>query len=231
MHPGNKPTEQEHIGLEGLDTRAEIVVDNWGIPHIRAGSLRDLFFAQGFDAARDRLWQIDLWRKRELGRLAADFGPGYLAQGRAAQLFTYRGDMDAEWAAYSPDAKDICTAFTAGINAFIALTEREPDRLPPEFIEPSQPAKRRSSGKPPSRSVSGQDPTVRVTLDTILGNIELTEGVGAGGELPGTGRAWEGHDILVCASYPTIVQSPPQITEEQIGQTVDSIRPALQQIS
>jgi hypothetical protein len=36
-----------------------------------------------------------------------------------------------------------------------------------------------------------------VTLDTILGNIELTEGVGAGGELPGTGRAWEGYDILV----------------------------------
>lgn len=187
VNPGDKPTERESIGLEGLDTRAEIVIDNWGIPHIRAGSLRDLFFAQGFNAARDRLWQIDLWRKRGLGPLAADFGAGYLAQDRAARLFTYRGDMDAEWAAYSPDEKDICTAFTAGINAFIALTEREPDPLPPEFIERSQPAKRKSSGKPPSRSVSGQDPTVRVTPDTVLGNIELTEGVGAGGDLSGTG--------------------------------------------
>ena len=50
--------------------------------------------------------------------------------------------MDAEWAAYSPDTKDICTAFTAGINAFIALTEREPDRLPPEFrITGTRPAR------------------------------------------------------------------------------------------
>ena len=96
MRPGDIPTEREHIGLEGLDTRAEIIIDKWGIPHIRAGSLRDLFFAQGFNAARDRLWQIDLWRKRGLGRLGADFGPGYLAQDRAARLCIYRGDMDAE---------------------------------------------------------------------------------------------------------------------------------------
>lgn len=129
----NQPLEEESIVLSGLDAPAEIVVDRWGIPHIRAGSLRDLFFAQGFNAARDRLWQLDLWRKRGLGLLAADFGPGYLAQDRAARLFAYRGDMAAEWAAYAPDAKEICTAFTAGINAFIELTEREPDRLPPEF--------------------------------------------------------------------------------------------------
>ena len=68
-----------------------------------------------------------------LGLLAADFGPGFLAQDRASRLFLYRGDMAAEWAAYGPDAKSVCTAFTAGINAFVALTEREPERLPPEF--------------------------------------------------------------------------------------------------
>ncbi len=119
--------------MEGLHAPAEIVVDRWGIPHIRAGSLHDLFAAQGFNAARDRLWQLDLWRKRGLGLLAADFGPGYLAQDRAARLFLYRGDMAAEWAAYAPDAEAICTAFVAGINAYIDLVEREPGRLPPEF--------------------------------------------------------------------------------------------------
>lgn len=124
---------RERISVEGLKAPAEIVVDRWGIPHIRAGSLHDLFTAQGFNAARDRLWQLDLWRKRGLGLLAADFGPGYLAQDRAARLFLYRGDMAAEWAAYAPDAKAICTAFTDGINAFIDLVEREPERLPPEF--------------------------------------------------------------------------------------------------
>lgn len=123
----------ERITVPGLSATAEINIDRWGIPHIRAAHISDLFFVQGFNAARDRLWHIDLWRKRGLGILAADFGPGYLAQDRAARLFLYRGDMAAEWAAYGPDAKEICIAFTNGINAFIDLVDREPVRLPPEF--------------------------------------------------------------------------------------------------
>lgn len=124
---------REEIAVPGLTAPGEIVVDRWGIPHIRAGSEADLFFLQGFNAARDRLWQIDLWRKRGLGLLAADFGPGYLAQDRASRLFLYRGDMAAEWASYGPQGEATCRAFVAGINAYVALTEREPDRLPPEF--------------------------------------------------------------------------------------------------
>jgi penicillin G amidase len=123
----------ETIVIEGLGAPAEIAIDRWGIPHLCASSRDDLFFVQGFNAARDRLWQIDLWRKRGLGLLAADFGPGYLAQDYAARLFLYRGDMTAEWASYAPDAQAICQAFVAGINAYVALTEREPKRLPAEF--------------------------------------------------------------------------------------------------
>ncbi|WP_244493697.1 penicillin acylase family protein [Aureimonas sp. AU4] len=126
-------TTTETIALPGLLAPAEIRVDRWGIPHIRASGEADLFFLQGFNAARDRLWQIDLWRKRGLGLLAADFGPGYLAQDHAARHFLYRGDMDAEWRSYADDTKVICTAFAAGVNAFVALCEREPHRLPPEF--------------------------------------------------------------------------------------------------
>ena len=59
-------------------------------------------FVQGYNAARDRLWQIDLWRKRGLGLLAKSFGASYVDQDRAARLFLYRGDMDKEWAAYAP---------------------------------------------------------------------------------------------------------------------------------
>ena len=125
----------DELSIPGLAEPASITVDPWGIPHIRAGTLMDLFFAQGVNAARDRLWQIDLWRKRGLGRLAADFGPGYLEQDRAARLFLYRGDMDAEWACYSGDAKAICEAFARGINAYIDLVEAEPERLPPEFSD------------------------------------------------------------------------------------------------
>ncbi len=119
--------------VAGLRAPAEIAIDRWGVPHIRAESLHDLFLAQGFNAARDRLWQIDLWRKRGLGLLSAELGPGFLEQDRAARLMLYRGDMATEWAAYADDAEEICAAFVAGINAYVALTETQPDLLPPEF--------------------------------------------------------------------------------------------------
>jgi penicillin G amidase len=132
---------EETIRLAGLQDAAEIRVDRWGIPHIRAASEADLFFLQGFNAARDRLWQLDLWRKRGLGLLAADFGPGYLAQDHAARHFLYRGDMAAEWRAYAEDTQAICTAFADGVNAYIALCNHEPERLPPEFaVFGTQPA-------------------------------------------------------------------------------------------
>ena len=119
--------------LQGLAAPVTIRVDQWGLPHIKAEGLEDLFFAQGFNAARDRLWQIDLWRKRGLGLLAADFGPGYLMQDRAARLFLYRGDMAAEWAAYGEDAQAICTAFAAGINAGVDQVLAGQMPLPQEF--------------------------------------------------------------------------------------------------
>jgi len=123
-----------NLTLPGLEQPAEIVVDRWGIPHIRAQSQHDVFFVQGFNTARDRLYQIDLWRKRGLGLMAADYGPGFLAQDRATRLFLYRGDMDAEWSAYgNPNAHAICAAFAAGINAYIALAEQDASLLPPEF--------------------------------------------------------------------------------------------------
>ncbi|MBM3542235.1 MAG: penicillin acylase family protein, partial [Alphaproteobacteria bacterium] len=65
----------ETLRIPGLADAVEILVDRWGIPHIYANSESDLFLAQGFNAARDRLWQIDTWRKRGLGLLAADLGP------------------------------------------------------------------------------------------------------------------------------------------------------------
>jgi penicillin amidase len=126
---------EDDLAIPGLTDAVSIAIDCWGIAHIRASNLMDLFFAQGFNAARDRLWQMDLWRKRGLGLLAADFGPGYLEQDRAARLFLYRGDMAAEWACYSPDAREICEAFVKGINAYIDLVDQDPRRMPVEFIE------------------------------------------------------------------------------------------------
>jgi len=117
----------ESYEVKGLEQPAEIIVDQWGIPHIYAGTHYDAFFVQGFNAARDRLWQIDTWRRRGLGRLAEVLGPEYIEQDKASRLFLYRGDMYREWLAYGSDAKKIAQAFTAGINAYIDLIGEQPD--------------------------------------------------------------------------------------------------------
>ncbi|MFI9028165.1 penicillin acylase family protein [Streptomyces sp. NPDC053560] len=119
--------------VPGLSAPVEILIDRWGVPHLYAGSRADLFLAQGFNAARDRLFQIDLWRRRGLGLLAEVFGPEYAEHDRAARLFLYRGDMAAEWASYGPDAERVTTAFVRGINAFVALCRERREHLPPEF--------------------------------------------------------------------------------------------------
>lgn len=124
---------QAKSDVAGLKAPAQILVDVWGIPHIYAGNEHDLFFLQGFNAARDRLWQIDLWRKRGLGLLAKDFGPAYAEQDKALRLFLYRGDMTAEWAAYGPKAKTYAEAFVAGVNAYVADVRAGKRPLPIEF--------------------------------------------------------------------------------------------------
>jgi penicillin amidase len=121
------------IRIPGVESTVEILIDRWGVSHIYAKSQDDRFFAQGFNAARDRLFQIDLWRRRGLGMLSEVFGPSYVDQDQAARLFLYRGDMHREWLAYASDAKRIATAFVAGINSYIDYLKQNPDRMPFEY--------------------------------------------------------------------------------------------------
>jgi len=121
------------IRLAGLDQPVEVIRDRWGIPHIYARTVRDLFFAQGFVAAQDRLWQLDLWRRMSEGTLAELVGPTAVNRDILARLLRYRGDPEAEWRAYRPDARLIVEAFVAGVNAQIALAASSPERLPIEF--------------------------------------------------------------------------------------------------
>jgi penicillin amidase len=119
--------------VEGLSSEVEILIDRWGVPHIYASKLYDVFFAQGFNAARDRLWQLDLWKRRGDGTLSEVFGESFVEKDRAARLFLFRGDMRAEWLAYASDTKRIVSSFVAGVNAYIQLSRKEPRLLPFEF--------------------------------------------------------------------------------------------------
>jgi penicillin amidase len=103
----------------GLREPVEILRDRWGVPHIYARNQRDLFYAQGYITAKDRLFQLDLWRRTGSGKLAEVLGPPAVARDRIARLVRYRGDWDAEWKSYSPDTQEIATAFVDGINAYI----------------------------------------------------------------------------------------------------------------
>lgn len=105
--------------IPGLEQPVEVLRDRWGIPHIYAKTQRDLFFAQGYMAATDRLWQMEMWRRQGEGELAEILGPSALPRDRFARLMKYRGDMEVEWASYAPDAQEIITAFVAGVNARI----------------------------------------------------------------------------------------------------------------
>ncbi|MFO3706991.1 penicillin acylase family protein [Xanthomonas codiaei] len=121
------------LTVAGLQQPAQIRVDRWGVAHIYARTDDDVFFVQGFNVARDRLFQLDLLRRKGLGHLSAAFGPGYVDQDRASRLFLYRGDMAAEWASYGPDARRDVGRFVAGINAYIAWLDSHPRALPYEF--------------------------------------------------------------------------------------------------
>ncbi|MEV0623493.1 penicillin acylase family protein [Nonomuraea sp. NPDC050404] len=119
--------------VPGLREPVRLVVDRWGVPHLYARNTDDVFLAQGYNAARDRLFQLDLWRRRGLGQLSSAFGPRYVEQDRAARLFLYRGDIQREWAAYGSGTRRSVTAFVRGINAYVDWVNAHPEALPPEF--------------------------------------------------------------------------------------------------
>jgi penicillin G amidase len=125
--------EIDSINVAGLTQPVEIVRDKWGVSHIYASNQHDLFFAQGFNAARDRLFQFEMWRRRATGTLAEIQGSKAFAHDRGARLLRYRGNIEKEMAHYHDDGVEIITAFVAGVNSYIDLTRDDPDLLPFEF--------------------------------------------------------------------------------------------------
>jgi len=125
------PQVSGSIALEGLSAPVRVVRDRWGVPHITAQNQDDLFFAQGFVQAQDRLFQMDLWRRSVQGRLSEVLGGNFIERDSMTRRFQFRGDINSEWASYGSDTKAIAAAFTRGINAWVI---RARERLPEEFV-------------------------------------------------------------------------------------------------
>ena len=129
--PATPPTEK--LTLPGLTQPVEILKDKWGVAHIYAQNEHDLFFAQGYNVARDRLFQLELWRRQATGTMAEISGRSELKRDIGNRLFRFRGDLKQELNWYHPHGEAIVTAFVQGINARIAETTANPALLTPDF--------------------------------------------------------------------------------------------------
>jgi len=125
--------QTETLRVTGVQQPVDLLIDRWGIAHIYAQNEHDLFFAQGYNAARDRLFQFEVWRRQATGTVAEILGRRELERDIGARLLRFRGDIEAELNHYHPRGALIINAFVDGVNAYIAETERDPSLLPPEF--------------------------------------------------------------------------------------------------
>ena len=123
----------DQIQVEGLLEAVEVLRDESGINHIYASNQHDLFMAQGYCAARDRLFQFEIWRRQATGTVAEILGARELNRDIGSRLFRFRGDMEREMQHYHPEGEAIIRAYVAGVNAYIKEVLANPDLLPVTF--------------------------------------------------------------------------------------------------
>ncbi|HSJ64384.1 MAG TPA: penicillin acylase family protein [Gemmatimonadaceae bacterium] len=121
------------LSIAGLERPVEVLRDHWGIAHIYAATEHDLFFTQGYLAARDRLFQLEVWRRQATGTVAEILGPRELRRDIGARLFRFRGDLEAELRHYHPRGPAIIGAFVEGINARISEVAADTAQWPIEL--------------------------------------------------------------------------------------------------
>jgi len=119
------------VEVAGLSAPVEVLRDARGVPHVRASSLQDLFFAQGYVTAQDRLWQMDLSRRLAEGELSEIFGELTRRLDIENRTLGFRRVSERALAELSPEARAPLTAYASGVNAFIASHQ---SRLPIEFV-------------------------------------------------------------------------------------------------
>ena len=114
------PVSDATLSIPGLEQPVEILRDHWGLNHIYARTEHDLFFAQGYSAPHDRLFQFEMWRRQATGTVAEILGRKELKRDVGTRLHRFRGDLKSELNWYHPRGEAIITAYVAGVNAAIA---------------------------------------------------------------------------------------------------------------
>jgi penicillin amidase len=116
--------------LPGLQHEVTVERDQWGVPHIRAGSLEDLVEAQGYVMAQDRLWQMDIMRRAARGQLSEILGPRTLAIDKGFRTLGFTRAAERDVALLDPEPRRAAEAYARGVNKFI---QQHQTSLPLEF--------------------------------------------------------------------------------------------------
>src|ERR1700750_2737313 len=101
----------QQLKVPGLQELVEVIRDSYGVNHIYAKNEHDLFFTQGYCAAKDRLFQFELWRRQATGTVAEIMGSKELNRDIGTRLFKFRGNLDAEFKHYHPQGRAIIEAY------------------------------------------------------------------------------------------------------------------------
>ena len=126
----NLPQLDGELTVYGLSAPVTVQRDARGVPHIKASSMDDLIFAQGFVTAQDRLWQMDLLRRHASGELAAILGRPAIGHDRLQRILQLREAADRATAALPKDQMHWLQVYARGVNASMAEQHRH---LPVEF--------------------------------------------------------------------------------------------------
>jgi penicillin amidase len=118
------------INVGGLSAPVTVIRDAHGVPTIDAANLNDLFFAQGYVTAQDRLWQMDILRRVAAGELAEVLGPELIDLDKEQRIISLRVAAQKALQAASPEARSHLEAYARGVNAFI---NSHTSSLPVEF--------------------------------------------------------------------------------------------------
>ncbi|MDP9371824.1 MAG: penicillin acylase family protein, partial [Chloroflexota bacterium] len=169
------------LTLPGLAAPVEVIRDRWGVPHLYARGNADLFMAQGFVHAQERLWQMELQRRTGRGQLAEIFGPVALESDRFLRTLGFGRIAEREADALAGETREAVEAYVRGVNAFIAAGG---SRLPVEFTilrfrpRPWEPADVLAWGKIMALNLSGN-----WTTEVLRARIVAAVGVERAAEL------------------------------------------------
>jgi len=126
------PTIEGKLVLPGLSEEVSVVRDAKGVPHITAKNLHDLYMAQGFVTAQDRLFQMDLSRRQASGQLSEVIGKATVDRDAYFRTLGLRRAAEASYSGYSQNAKNVLKWYADGVNAFRNQAIKN-GKLPLEF--------------------------------------------------------------------------------------------------